>query len=587
MARGGAPLKFNVTHNSLGVEIAKDPLRDFRKFLFLVWKHLDLPDPTPVQYDIAHYLQHGPRRKVIEAFRGVGKSWITSAYVCWLLYMDPQLNIMVVSASKERSDQFTTFTLQLIREMPLLAHLVPRSNQRESKINFDVAMAKADHAPSVRSVGIMGQMTGGRADIIIPDDVEVPNNSETQTSRDKLAERIKEFEAILKPAGDITYLGTPQTEESIYNKLPERGYEIRIWPARMPDAKKRKSYGSHLAPMIAHAMDVLKAAIGDPTDPKRFHNEDLLERELSYGRSSFALQYMLDTTLSDQDRYPLKVSDLVVMRMDPRQGFEKLVWANEPDKVLSEIPCVAFNGDRYYGPMRVSGEAKDYEASVMAIDPSGRGKDETSYAVAKTLNGWVYVPSAGGVPGGYSTPALEALAKVAKEQGVNRIIIESNFGDGMFTELFRPVLNRVYPCAIEEVRHSIQKEKRIIDTLEPVMNQHRLVVDPRVIEEDYRSTQHLPPESVLRYQLFYQMTRVTRERGALAQDDRLDALAMAVGYHTKAMARDADKHISRQRQQAVEQQIKDIQKAAKKGTDAVLFDLGTKPKRNRSSWCKL
>ena len=78
----------------------QNPLADFRKFLFVVWKHLNLPDPTPTQYDIAKYLQHGEKRMVIEAFRGVGKSWITSAYVVWLLYMNPQLNILVVSASQ-------------------------------------------------------------------------------------------------------------------------------------------------------------------------------------------------------------------------------------------------------------------------------------------------------------------------------------------------------------------------------------------------------------------------------------------------------------------------------------------------------
>ena len=89
---------------SMGLPIAKDPLNDFRKFLFVVWKHLNLPDPTPVQYDIAKSIQHGKKRLIIEAFRGVGKSWITSAYVVWLLYMNPQLNILVVSASKTRSD---------------------------------------------------------------------------------------------------------------------------------------------------------------------------------------------------------------------------------------------------------------------------------------------------------------------------------------------------------------------------------------------------------------------------------------------------------------------------------------------------
>ena len=92
---------------SLGLPIKQDPLSDFRKFLFVIWKHLNLPDPTVVQYDIARKLQHGEKRMIIQAFRGVGKSWITSAYVVWLLYMNPQLNILVVSASKSRSDDFT------------------------------------------------------------------------------------------------------------------------------------------------------------------------------------------------------------------------------------------------------------------------------------------------------------------------------------------------------------------------------------------------------------------------------------------------------------------------------------------------
>ena len=68
-----------------------NPLVDFRNFLFLCWKQLGLPDPTPVQYDIAEYIQHGPKRRVIQAFRGVGKSWITSAYVCHQLLLEKEV----------------------------------------------------------------------------------------------------------------------------------------------------------------------------------------------------------------------------------------------------------------------------------------------------------------------------------------------------------------------------------------------------------------------------------------------------------------------------------------------------------------
>jgi hypothetical protein len=97
------------------------------------------------------------------------------------------------------------------------------------------------------------------------------------------------------------------------------------------------------------------------------------------------------------------------------------------------------------------------------------------------------------------------LSEIAKRQQVNRVLIESNFGDGMFMQLLKPVMGKVHPVTMEEVKHSVQKEKRIIDTLEPVMNQHRLVVDRRLIEQDYQSTQSLPSEQALRYQLFYQI----------------------------------------------------------------------------------
>ena len=513
---------------------------DFRYFLILVWRHLMLPDPTWVQYDIASYLQGGPRRLIIEAFRGVGKSWITSAYVCWRLLRNPQRKIMVVSASKERADQFSTFTLRLINEMPLLQHLSPKSDQRQSKIAFDVGPARADHSPSVKSVGIFGQLTGGRADEIIADDVEVPNNSETQSMRDKLAERVKEFDAVLKPGGMVKYLGTPQTEESLYNELPQRGYEVRIWPARIPTAKAMKTtYGSRISPKIAEQIEQGLMVTGDPTDSGRFDDEDLMEREASYGRSGFALQFMLDTSLSDQDKYPLKLADLLVTGINKGQAPENIVWSGDPQYVLKEVTCVGLNGDRYHRPAAMLGDWIAYEGSVIAIDPAGRGKDETTYAVVKMLNGFLYVTEAGGMQGGYGDDVMEALADAAKRNNCNIGIIESNFGDGMFTKLFSPFLRKAkYQMTLEEVRHNTQKERRIIDVLEPVMNQHRLVIDTGVIQKDAESTKNYPPEQALKRQLMYQMSRITKDRGSLAHDDRLDALAMAVAYWVEQMGQD-------------------------------------------------
>jgi hypothetical protein len=536
-----------------------DPLaEDFRKFLYVVWKHLNLPDPTPVQYDIARWLQYGPRRAIIEAFRGVGKSWITSAFVCWLLYRNPQLNIMVVSASKTRADDFSTFTLRLINEMDILAHLKPGPDQRNSKVAFDVGPARASHAPSVKSVGITGQMAGSRADYIIGDDIEIPNNSATEGMRLKLSETVKEFDAVLKPDGRVIYLGTPQTEMSLYNKLPPRGYEIRIWPARYPDAKRLEKYGSKLCPKVHRKI------LDDPklthrsVDPQRFSEEDLMEREASYGRSGFALQFMLDTSLSDADKFPLKVSDLLIMDVDTQNAPEKVVWGRDPKQVIEDVINVAFDGDRFYRPMALEGTWQPYQGSVMVIDPSGRGSDETGVCVANILNSQIFIPFLDGLRGGYSDEVLQKIAEIAREYKVNTILVESNFGDGMFSELLKPYLRRIYPVAMEEVRHSKQKELRIIDTLEPIMNQHRLIIDKKIIERDSRSLVDLPPEEALQYQLVYQMTRITRERRALAHDDRLDTLAIAVAYWIEAMAQDQDEEIDERRLEDLHRDVEQI-----------------------------
>jgi len=534
-------------------------LRDFRNFLYLVWKHLNLPDPTPLQYDIAEYLQHGPKRSVIMAFRGVGKSWITSAFVVHQLLLDPAKNILVVSASKNRSDDFSTFTLRIIQEIPILQGLKPSENQRFSKIAFDVGPAPASHAPSVKSLGISSQLTGSRADIIVADDVEVANNSATQGMRDKLDEQVKEFDAIVKPldSSRIIFLGTPQCEDSIYNKLRERGYKSRIWPSEYPDdTEATNNYGGDLAPLIAD--DINEETVGTSTEPLRFTDLDLEERKMSYGRTGYALQFMLNPKLSDADRYPLKINDLIISDVDVDLAPEKIVWSSDPDNTDRELPNVGLAGDRFRRPSSTVGDMIPYSGSVLSIDPSGRGKDETGYAVVKMLNGQLYVPDAGGIKGGYDEKTLKQLVAIAKDNKVNIVVIESNFGDGMFMELIKPLFRTTYPVTIEEVRHNKQKELRIVDVLEPVLNAHRLVVDPSVITNDYRSALSYPIEQQTRYMLMYQLSRITRDRGSLVHDDRLDALSIAVGYWTQQMAANADQSMVDRQQELLHKELQDF-----------------------------
>ncbi len=119
-------------------------------------------------------------------------------------------------------------------------------------------------------------------------------------------------------------------------------------------------------------------------------------------------------------------------------------------------------------------------------------------------------------------------------------MIEPDSGDGLFNELLKPILQKVgYPVeVIDAERSAAQKERRLIDALEQVMNQHKLVVDKALILEDYKSTENLPSEEVNRYRLFYQLTRITKDKGALVNDDRIDTVALGGHYWTEQIARD-------------------------------------------------
>ena len=517
---------------------------DFRLFLQALWKQLDLPEPTRAQYAIAEYLQHGPKRLQIQAFRGVGKSWITGAFVLWTLFNNPEKKIMIISASKERADNMSIFLQKLIIETPWLSHLQPKSDDaRWSRISFDVNCSPSQ-APSVKSVGITGQLTGSRADLMILDDVEVPGNSMTEMMREKLLQLCTEAESILTPKDDsrIMYLGTPQTTFTIYRKLAERNYRPFVWPARVP--RKLTNYEGLLAPQLQEDIDQ-GADPWEVTDPDRFANDDLLEREASMGRSNFMLQFMLDTSLSDAEKFPLKMADLIVTSVNPTTAPDSVIWCSDPKNCIKDAPTVGLPGDYFYSPMQLQGEWEPYQESICSVDPSGRGSDETAAAYISQRNGFLYLHEMRAYRDGYSDNTLLDILRGCKKYKVTKLVVETNFGDGIVAELFKKHLQQTKQgIDVEEVRANVRKEDRIIDTLEPVLNQHRLVVDRSVLDWDYKSNKDEAPEKRLLYMLFYQMSRMCREKGAVRHDDRLDCLAQGVKYFTDAFAISAQQQIN-------------------------------------------
>ena len=566
-----------LTQDQQNLQRMKD---DFVAFLFVLWRALSLPKPTKCQIDMARKLSSGDNRRfILQAFRGIGKSFITCAYVVWMLWRNPNLKFMIVSASKERADANSVFIKRIIELLPFLHELKPRPGQRDSTISFDVGPAKPDHSPSVKSVGITGQLTGSRADILIADDVEVPNNSATQLARDRLGELVKEFDAILKPDGTIIYLGTPQTEMTLYRELENRGYVTTIWPARYPkDWKDLEAYGERLAPMLK--VELLANPEGifwTPTDPVRFDDADLRERELSYGSGGFALQFMLNPNLSDAQKYPLKLRDFIVAALSHDKAPLSFQWLPNSSNELGMLPNVGLKGDRYHRYQEANTSFSDYQSKILVIDPSGRGKDETGYAVLYQLNGYIFLMEWGGFRGGYEDKTLESLAQIGKKWKVNEVVIEGNFGDGMYLKLFSPVMTKVHRCAITEVKSKGQKECRIADVLEPVLGSHKLVVLESVIEEDYRSAQNIDGTFDITYCGMYQLTRLTRDRGALKHDDRLDALAIGVQFFVESMEKNSEEGASELLQDFLEMHMEnamvgfnDARRIALSGSDVTI-----------------
>jgi len=517
---------------------------DFKLFLQALWGQLDLPTPTRAQYAIADYLQHGPKRLQIQAFRGIGKSWITGAFVLWTLFKDPEKKIMIISASKERADNMSIFLQKLIIETPWLVHLRPKSDDsRWSRISFDVNCSP-HQAPSVKSVGITGQLTGSRADLMILDDIEVPGNSMTEMMREKLLQLCTEAESILTPKDDsrIMYLGTPQTVFTVYRKLAERNYRPFIWPARFP--RSLANYEGLIAPALQADIDQ-GAEKWQVTDPDRFNDEDLIEREAAMGRSNFMLQFMLDTSLSDSEKFPLKMADLIVTSVNPTSAPDSIIWCSDPRNIIKELPTVGLPGDYFYSPMQLQGDWGPYQETICSVDPSGRGSDETSAAYISQRNGFLYLHEMRAYRDGYSDTTLLDILKGCRKFNVTKLVIETNFGDGIVAELFKKhLIQTKQGIDVEEVRATVRKEQRIIDSLEPILNQHRLVVDRSVIDWDYNSNKQAAPEERLLYMLFYQMSRMCREKGAVKHDDRLDCLSQGVQYFTDAMGISAQEVIN-------------------------------------------
>lgn len=557
---------------STSPELDRAIRKDFRVFLTLVWRHLLGVDPNPIQLDLAYWLQHGPDRAIIMAFRGFSKSWITGAYALWRLYCDADEKIMVISGSMKRAVATTNWALSLIMTMPVLAHMIPRSHYRQSGQQFDVGSCVPAQSASFSAFGIGGQLVGFRGTCIIPDDVETQTNTLTVAAREKIAEAVKEFESVLVPGGVIKYLGTPHDVDSLYMKLlrlrdkhKRPVYAARIWPALFPTTEQIKSYNGFLAPYITHELGKLgPSCVGHSTMAMRFTDDDLEIRRAAIGNSEFALQFMLDLSGSLLDKYPLKLSNLMVASLDNRVGPDSVAWGDT--KIYRDLPIMGLDGDFFYEPSYISDTYLPYNRTIAVVDSSGRGQDETAFVILAELNGTIFWLHLYASKLGYEPSVLKHIAKQCVVFRVHELFVEGEFGDGMFMALLKPYLMAELDkhnkrkgaehlgTRLTEIKvGKAQKEKRILGILEPVTQQHRLVVSKEVILYDEQSIKEMEGEdSRHRYAWGYQYTHITRERDCLGHEDRLDALASGVAMFAGVLGVDPQGIAEKKREERTE-----------------------------------
>lgn len=530
---------------------------------------------TAIQEEIALWLEHGPQYLMVQAQRGQAKTTVAALFAVWCLIHSPAHRVLVISAGGTQANEISTLIVRVILSMEVLECLRPdkMAGDRTSVEAFDVhhSLKGLDKSPSVACVGIDSNLQGKRADLLIADDIESGKNSATAAQRAKLAHITKDFTSI-NSTGRIVWLGTPQTLESIYNSLPARGVAVRIWPGRYPDNKQRLHYGLNLAPSIVMALHKdpslasgggLLGDQGKPVDPQLLDEAALQKKELDQGSAYFQLQHMLNTTLSDALRFPLKPEKLVLLRSAGGQ-FPLTVVRGMTDECLHEFNICDLPY-RIMRPHEVSRETSRLLSLWAYIDPApgGENADETAWAIGGFLNGNIYLLSAGGMPGGYELEKLQALAKLMARFHVgpyklDGVKIEKNMGHGAFRAVWTPVLREVIKdCQIEDDLVSGQKELRIVNTLSPIMGRGSLIVDEAVLEEDQACCDIYNASMRSSYSLFHQLQKMTIARKSVLHDDRADALEGLCRHYTEAIAKDQKKGLQAAQARAYAELVKD------------------------------
>lgn len=231
----------------------------------------------------------GPARVLVGAPRESAKTTqLAISRVIWELGHNPNLRVKIITATDDlAADIVASIADQIARNprvrqvfpklKPASASLWPKPGARANRL---VVARESQHKdPSVSGHGVLTTGTGGRADLIIFDDVvDYRNSVASPTLRGRVAESALEvWINLLGPTGRAVYVATVWHEDDLTMQLRDNP-EWTVWwrPAREEET-------------------------GELLWPERWGEEELAAREREIGPRAFARQYLL-VPISDEER---------------------------------------------------------------------------------------------------------------------------------------------------------------------------------------------------------------------------------------------------------------------------------------------
>ncbi len=245
---------------------------DFPIFLSL-WNQRQGMKTPDLHFRMALWLENcwlkGEKRLLLMAFRSCGKSTIVGLFAAWLLYRHPDLRILVLAADFTLARKMVRNVRRIIERHPLTPHLKPQKSDQWAGDRFTVRRTLELRDPSMLARGVSSNITGSRADVIICDDVEVPNTCDSAGKRQELKERLAETEYVLVPGGTHIYIGTPHTFETIYDTS---GFLKGFRQLKIPllDGSGKSAWPDRFSP---EDIDRIRKATG----PNKFRSQMMLE----------------------------------------------------------------------------------------------------------------------------------------------------------------------------------------------------------------------------------------------------------------------------------------------------------------------